>query len=177
MLHLHLISSVSCPAGLKCCSFLHPFGSSHLFSLGPLCPPSFVPASVVFCYPRKSSVASLPPFFTFLSAVSDSCLFLPHTLPLSVSFRLPLSGPVFLWWVTSRHFHASSLVHVAATPLSGLDSHFSTFSILQRRNMCPSAVRNPAVHSHVMPNPCSVCSPIISFISFLFLLIIVFCCI
>ncbi len=138
----HLISSVSCPAGLKCCSFLHPFGSSRLFSS----PVHYVSPrlfrSVVFCYPRKSSVASLLPFFTFLSAVSDSCLFLPsHITIVRLIPSLPLSGPVFLWWVTSRHFHASSLVHVAASPLSGLDSHSSTFSILQRRNICPSAVR------------------------------------
>lgn len=123
-------------------------------------------------------MASLPPFFTFQSAVSDSCRFLPSHIPLwaspSISFRLEL----FPWWVTCCHFYASSLVQVTASLSTGLNSHFSirravTFIfILRRSNICPTAVglriTHLAIHSHVIPNPCAVIFSSNFFLSFIF---------
>ncbi len=64
--------------------------------LRPIMSPLVCSRSVVSCYPRKSSVASLPPFFTLQSAVSDSCHFLlSHITIVSESVRL-IPSPI-IW--------------------------------------------------------------------------------
>ncbi len=171
----HLISSVSCPAGLKFCSFLHPFGSSRLFS-SPVhyVSPRLFPLRCVLL--PQEVISSFSPSILHISVRSEWFLPFPplthyHCPSHSVShylgqFSCDESPPV-----TSMH-----LLLFMSLPRHCLASTH-TFSILQRRNICPSAVRNPAVHSHVIPNPCSVLFSYHFFHFFSFLLIVVFCCI
>lgn len=183
MLHIHLICFLSCWSGIlqflaSFFSLLRPIMSeplsSHLFPLRCVLLPQEV-------------ISGFSPSILHISVCSDwfllcSCHFLPSRItivsvssisPSAISFGLPLSLWVYPWWVTCFHFHTSSLVHVAATPSSGLDSHFSikhaaTFIfILRRINICPTSVclwilhleteiLLLFIHSHVVPNICAV---------------------
>lgn len=156
----HLFFFSSCWS--ECSSFLHPFGSSLYFSS----PAHYVGASLLsfvpppLCPVTPGSHQWFSRSILHIAVRSEwfllcSCRFLPSRItivsersisPSAVSYALPLSRRLFPWWVTCRHFHASSLVHVAAAPSTGLDSHFSikraaTFiSILRRINIYPAAV-------------------------------------
>ncbi len=177
MLHLHLISSVSCPAGLKCCSFLHPFGSSCLFS-SPVhyVSPRLFPLRCVLL--PQEVISSFSSSILHISVRSEWFLPFPplthyHCPSRSVShylgqFSCDESPPV-----TSMH-----LLLFMSLPRHCLAStHTLPLSPSFREETCPSAVRNPAVHSHVMPNPYAVLFSYHFFHFFSFLLIIVFCCI
>ncbi len=166
MLHLHLISSVSCPASYSAVSCI--LSVLRVFSLlRSIMSPLVCSRSVVFCYPRKSSGASLPPFFTFLSAVSDSCLFLPSHITI---VRLVPSPIIWASFPVMSHlpslpciFSCSCRCHAIVWPRLTLFHFLHPSEKKHVSQRCQKSCCSLSCHAKPL-----FCSVLLSFLSFLF---------